>query len=141
MNSQQPEPIRQDYLNGMSFKDIARKYYIDQRTAKRYAINNLPLSELDHRTYPSILDPYEPIIRGMLEKQPIFARTIYKVLREHGYSGSYSLVNRRVQQIIQENASAGLYPAGQSRSKKISERQVSIMQKMTEEDEHAAYRI
>ena len=92
MNSQQPEPIRQDYLNGMSFKDIARKYYIDQRTAKRYALNNLPLCELDHRTYPSILDPYEPIIRGMLEKQPVFARTIYKVLREHGYSGSYSLV-------------------------------------------------
>ena len=36
--------IRRDYLDGMTYKDIAGKYYIDQRTAKRYVEKNLPLS-------------------------------------------------------------------------------------------------
>lgn len=41
------QPIRQDFLNGMSFTAIRKKYSIDPRTAKGYAINNLPLEELD----------------------------------------------------------------------------------------------
>lgn len=45
------QPIRQDFLNGMSFTAIRKKYSIDSRTAKGYAINNLPLEELDKRPF------------------------------------------------------------------------------------------
>lgn len=99
---EKPEQIRSDYLNGMTYKAIAEKYQIDQRTAKRYVEQNLPLSQLEHRPYTSILDPYEPMIRSMLADGPVFAKTIYRKLREAGYPGGYTIVNRRVQQIIRE---------------------------------------
>ena len=135
------EQIRRDYLNGMTYKEIAKKYYIDQRTAKRYAENNLPLSELERRTYASILDPYEPFLRSMLAEGPVFAKTIYRTLKENGYTGSYSLVNRRVQQIIRENEASGIYPPDSPRSRTFSERQISITEQIREEEEHAASRI
>ena len=134
------EQIRRDYLNGMTYKEIAKKYYIDQRTAKRYADHNLPLSELEHRSYPSILDPYEPFIRSILQTGPVFAKTIYKALRENGYNGSYTLVNRRVQQIIRENEAAGLYPPDVPRSKNISTKSISITERIRKENEYAARR-
>ena len=62
-----PSQIRLDYLGGMTYRAIAEKYQIDQRTARRYVQNNLPLSEYEHRTYPSALDPYKPLIRKWLE--------------------------------------------------------------------------
>ena len=49
-------PIRLDRLSGMRYTQIARKYRIDPRTAKRYAEKNLPLDELEHRPFPSVLD-------------------------------------------------------------------------------------
>ena len=60
------EQIRLDYLNGMTYKAIAKKYMIDQRTAKRYVEENLPLCQLEHRPYASKLDPYESFIRKTL---------------------------------------------------------------------------
>ena len=137
----QTEQIRRDYLDGMTYRNIARKYYIDQRTAKRYAENNLPLSELEHRTYASILDPYEPVLRSMLAKGPVFAKTIYRTLKEKGYTGSYSLVNRRVQQIIRENEAAGIYPPDSPRTRTFSEKRVSITEQIREEEAYAASRI
>ena len=63
-----PSQIRLDYLGGMTYRAIAEKYRIDPRTARRYVQNNLPLSEYEHRTYPSALDPYKPLIRKWLEE-------------------------------------------------------------------------
>ena len=48
MNKEIPQPIRQDFLNGMSFTAIGRKYSIDPRTAKRHVINNLPFKVLEY---------------------------------------------------------------------------------------------
>ena len=136
-----PEQIRRDYLDGMTYKDIAKKYYIDQRTAKRYVENNLPLSELEHRTYHSMLDPYEPFMRSILADGPVFAKTVYLTLREKGYQGGYSLVNRRVQQIIRENEAAGIYPPDSPRTRSFSEKRASITEQIREEEAYAASRI
>ena len=138
------EQIRSDYLNGMTFKAIAQKYQIDQRTAKRYAEQNLPLSQLEHRPYTSILDPYEPAIRNMLANGPVYAKTIYRKLREEGYSGGYTIVNRRVRQIIQENESAGLYQTNSPKAEKLSseENYISpIADRIREENDYVRSRI
>ena len=113
---QKPEAIRQDHLNGMTYRAIAEKYQIDQRTAKRYADGNLPLSQLENRPFPSLLDSYESLIRARLEQGPVFASVIYRELKEQGYPGGYGIVNRRVQQIILENEAAGLYPPDTKRT-------------------------
>lgn len=143
MNKQaEAEPIRRDYLDGMTYKAIAEKYFIDQRTAKRYVEQNLPLSELEHRTYSSILDPYEPFIRDALASGPVFSMTIYKILREKGYKGGYTLVNRRVQQIIRENEASGLYPPDSPRSRTIqNKKSITITERIREEEHYAAGRV
>ena len=77
------QPIRQDFLNGMSFTAIGKKYSVDPRTAKRYAINNLPLEELDKRPFSSVLDPYKDQIDRWLLNGPIFSQTIHDRLIEY----------------------------------------------------------
>lgn len=134
--SDQIHPIRLDRLRGMTYTAIAEKYGIDQRTAKRYAEQNLPLSELEHRPFFSILDEYEPVIRLMLRDGPVFARTVYARLRELGYTGGYTIVNRRVQQIISENDSLGLYPADARRTRNIPPA-LTLAQRIQEEKQHA----
>lgn len=97
-----PHPIRQDFLNGMSFAAIGRKYYIDPRTAKRYVINNLPLEELEKRSFSSVLDPYKDQIDRWLLNGPVFSRTIHDRLIECGCKCGYTIVNDYVQKKILE---------------------------------------
>ena len=129
-------PIRMDRLRGMTYKAIAAKYGIDQRTAKRYAEQNLPLAQLDHRPYYSVLDEYEPVIRLMLRDGPVFARTVFARLRELGYTGGYTIVNRKVQQIIRENESLGLYPADTRRTHRAPAA-LPLTQRIKEEQQYA----
>ena len=130
-------PIRMDHLRGMTYKAIAEKYGIDQRTAKRYADGNLPSDELLHRPALSILDAYDAEIRSLLRAGPVFSREIYRYLRSIGYEGGYTIVNRKVQQIIHENESAGLYPKDQKRCR-IAPEQLSLAERIREEKCHAA---
>ena len=102
-------PIRQDYLSGMSFVSIGEKYRIDQRTAKRYAILNLPLEYLDNRPFPSVLDPYKESIDHWLLKGRIFATTIHDRLIEEGCKCGYTIVNDYVRSKIDEYEKAGIY--------------------------------
>ena len=133
-----PNKIRQDYLNGMTYKSIAEKYHIDQRTAKRYVRENLPLSEYEHRSYTSALDPYKPLIRAWLSQGPVYASVIRNWLLEQGYSGSYTIVNRYVQSVIREYEEAGIYPMDVKRSRKAPLQ--TIDKKIKEEKAHAAYK-
>ena len=133
-----PSQIRLDYLGGMTYRAIAEKYRIDSRTARRYVQNNLPLSEYEHRTYPSTLDPYKPLIRKWLENGPVFTTAIFDWLTEQGYKGSYGIVNRFVQSVIRENEKAGLYPRGARKSRDLPP--MSIDEKIRKEKENAAYK-
>ena len=102
-------PIRQDYLSGMSFVAIGEKYAIDQRTAKRYAIHNLPLEHLDNRPFTSVLDPYKESIDFWLLKGRIFASIIHDRLIEQGCECGYTIVNDYVRSKIDEYEKAGIY--------------------------------
>ncbi len=86
-------PIRRDRLSGMRYTQIARKYRIDPRTAKRYAEKNLPLDELEHRPFPSVLDPYKPTIERWLAAEPLAARTVWNRLLAMGCRCGYTIVN------------------------------------------------
>ena len=102
-------PIRQDYLAGMSFTAIGEKYAIDPRTAKRYALNNLPLEHLDCRPFSSILDPYKSLIDQWLLNGRIFATLIHDRLVERGCKCSYTIVNDYVRIKIAEYEKTGIY--------------------------------
>jgi len=102
-------PIRHDYLSGMSFSAIGEKYDIDPRTAKRYALNNLPLEHLDNRPFSSVLDPYKKLIDSWLVNGRIFATTIHDRLAELGCMCSYTTVNDYVRRKIDEYEESGVY--------------------------------
>ena len=137
-NDGPPNPLRQDYLNGMTYKAIAEKYKIDQRTARRYVLQNLPLSEYEHRSYSSALDPYKPLICEWLKNGPVFTTSIFDWLIEQGYCGAYSTVNRFVQSVILENERAGLYPADVKKTRALPT--LSIDEKIRKEKKNAPYR-
>lgn len=103
------QPIRQDFLNGMSFAAIGKKYSIDPRTAKRYVINNLPLEELDRRPFSSVLDPFKDQIDRWLLNGPIFSRTIHDRLIECGCKCGYTIVNDYIRQKLLEYEKSGIY--------------------------------
>jgi len=102
-------PIRQDYLDGMSFAAIGEKYAIDPRTAKRYVLNNLPLEHLDARPFSSVLDPYKNQIDQWLLNGRIFATLIHDRLVERGCRCSYTIVNDYVRKKISEYEKMGVY--------------------------------
>ena len=61
--------IRNDRQKGLSYTEIARKYHIDPRTAKKYAESETkPVYNLSNPK-PSKLDPYKEQIRLWLECQ------------------------------------------------------------------------
>ena len=65
--------IRSDRQRGLSYTEIARKYNIDPRTAKKYAQSETrPLYSLS-AAKPSKLDPYKEQIAIWLEEAPYSA--------------------------------------------------------------------
>jgi len=102
-------PIKRDYLSGMSFVAIGKKYKIDPRTAKRHAINNLPLEHLENRPFSSILDPYKEMIDQWLLNGRVFATTIHDRLTELGCTCGYTIVNDYVRTKIYEYEETGIY--------------------------------
>lgn len=103
-----PEKLRQEHLQGMTYKALAEKYYIDQRTAKRYVQLNLPLSELDHRAYISILDPFKPLIDSWILDGHQKYKPLYEMLKAKGYEGSYHLMYRYARSKEEEFQKASL---------------------------------
>ena len=88
--------IRSDRQKGLSYTEIARKYHIDPRTAKRYAESDTrPVYSL---TEPktSKLDPYKEQIDVWLEEAPYSATRILEKIKEQGFPGEYSIVKHYV---------------------------------------------
>lgn len=142
-----PEQLRREHMMGMTFKAIAEKHYMDQRTAKRYVEMNLPLSELEHRSYTSKLDPYKPFIDDEIQKEGWKYKPLYDSLKENGYTGSYHLLYRYVRKRIIELEEINL-PAAEPQTP--SEDMISavtvpadpctIEERIRKEKEHAANR-
>lgn len=88
--------IRSDRQKGMSYTEIARKYHIDPRTAKKYAQSDTrPVYNLTD-SKPSKLDPYKEQIMIWLEEAPYSAQRIWEKLEEHGFDGGYSVAKQYV---------------------------------------------
>jgi transposase len=88
--------IRSDRQKGLSYTEIARKYHIDPRTAKRYAESDTrPVYSL---TEPktSKLDPYKEQIDVWLEEAPYSATRILEKIKEQGFPGEYTVVKNYV---------------------------------------------
>lgn len=136
---EQIEEIRRNWLAGMTYKAIAEKYQIDQRTAKRYVEGNLPLRNLEQRPYASMLDRYDPLIRAALAEKPVSAQAVYRMLQQEGYRGGYTIVIRRVRRIIEENELSGRYPPDAPRSRQLPDKE-TLLQRIREEQNHAASR-
>ena len=80
----------------MSYTELARKYNLDPRTAKRYAeSDSRPVYELT-RSKPSKLDAYKHQIDVWLEEAPYSAVVILEKLVEIGFEGKYSIVKEYV---------------------------------------------
>lgn len=90
--------LTREYQSGLTYKAIAEKHYIDQRTAKRYVQLNLSLEEYEHRPYSSILDPYKEQIRQAIEPGDYSVKEIFEDLKQKGYTGSYSLLYRFIRE-------------------------------------------
>ena len=91
--------LRMEYLKGATYKALAEKYQIDQRTARRYVQLNLPFEEYEHRPYKSVLTAHKHFIRKWVLEEGASSACIHRRLLEAGCQCSYSLVNRFVQQI------------------------------------------
>jgi transposase len=85
--------------DGISQREIARRLGINRRTVSRLEGSCEPPR---YRRTPagSKLDPFEPIVRQVLEEWPaIKAPRMTEILREHGYEGSIDLVKRRLREL------------------------------------------
>ena len=88
--------IRSDRKKGMTYTEIAKKYNIDPRTAKKYAESDTkPIYNLTDPK-PSILDEYTAQVDIWLEEAPYSAVRIHEKLKELGFMGGYSIVKRHV---------------------------------------------
>ncbi len=92
--------VRALVADGVSEREIARRLGINRRTVARMARSNEPPC---YRRAPvaSKLDPFEPVLRRLLEEWPqIRAPRATELLRdEYGYDGSVDLVKRRLREL------------------------------------------
>jgi len=119
--------IKKDHLNGMSYAAIGRKYSIDQRTARRYVLLNLPLSDYEKRPFESKLDPYKETIDEWLSRGSAYAATIHRRLAEEGCECGYTIVNDYVRQRLRE-----MSVPGKSRMP-VTEQELTISEKAEQE--------
>jgi transposase len=88
--------IRADSKKGLSYSEIARKYNIDPRTAKKYASSSVRPDYTLTAPKPSKLDAYKQQVDIWLEEAPYSAVRILEKLTEHGFDGKYSIVKEYV---------------------------------------------
>jgi transposase len=92
--------VRALVADGVSEREIARRLGINRRTVARLARSEEPPR---YRRAPaaSKLDPFEPLLRCVLEEWPqIKAPRATELLRdEYGYDGSVDLVKRRLREL------------------------------------------
>ena len=92
--------VRALVADGISEREIARRLGINRRTVARLARSEEPPR---YRRAPAVskLDPFEPVLRWVLEDWPqIKAPRATELLRdEYGYDGSVDLVKRRLREL------------------------------------------
>ncbi len=88
--------IRNDRKKGLSYTEIARKYHIDPRTAKKYAESETKLAYELSAPKPSKLDAYKNLIDAWFDEAPYSAVRIHEKLTEQGCACKYTIVREYV---------------------------------------------
>jgi len=88
------------YINdyGLKYRQAAEKLQLDQRTVARWANQD---KYLPRKITPkkSKLDPYKEEILSMLEKHPYTASQIFQKIKENGFNGGITIVEKYVRKI------------------------------------------
>jgi len=112
--------VRALAADGVSQREIAARLGMNRRTVKRLVEADAPPR---YRRVPagSMLDPLEPVIRGLMEEwSDIKAPRVTEVLRDdYGYAGSVDLVKKRM---------AALRPRGGRAAQRTGYRPGQVMQ-------------
>jgi transposase len=79
---------------GFTPTEIARRVPCDPRTVRRYLADpSLHGKPVTRQKRGSLLDPFRPLVAEWLKEDPAYqAMTLYRRLRQAGYSGGYTLV-------------------------------------------------
>lgn len=89
--------IRNDKLKGLSYVNIAKKYNIDRRTAKKYAEENKKPTYFYKNPRKREIDNYISYIDELLGDAPYSAVRIKELIEEHyGASISYTAIQQHV---------------------------------------------
>lgn len=88
--------IRSDRQKGRSYVELGKKYYMDPRTAKRYAHSPQKPAYTLTQPKPTKLDAYKQQTDQWLEEAPYSAVRILEKLQEQGFDGKYSIVREYV---------------------------------------------
>src|SRR5882724_125680 len=91
---------RAHFVDGLRIKAIARQFHHSRRKIRQILTVAEPKPYLRLNPPPSVLDPFKPIIDGILQadeevprKQRHTVAKLYRRLRqEHGYAGGYDRV-------------------------------------------------
>ncbi len=101
--------IRAEWIRGMNYAQIARKHRIDPRTAKRYAVGNLSLEELGHRSR-SMLDPYRQVIGLWMSEHDIsIAKIQRRLCYRCGVKCGYMTVSNYVDKLRKAGILSGIF--------------------------------
>jgi len=96
--------IKSLHRDGLSCREIATRLGIDRRTVKRHLERpDLPSYERQVRA-TSKLAAYAPVVKSFVAEDHYKATWIYDKLKQQGYTGSYDLVRRQVQQLRKEQS-------------------------------------
>jgi transposase len=90
------------HRQGFSKRYIAKKLGIHRNTVTRYLNLQTAPGYTKHKAKASILDPYKPLIRNLLEQDDYRATWILDRIQAAGYSGSYDTLKRFVRKIKQQ---------------------------------------
>lgn len=88
--------IRSDYKKGMSFTELGRKYNLDPRTAKKYALAEEKPAYVLSKPKRSKLDPFKKQIDMWMDEAPYSAVLIHEKLLAAGCECKYTIVREYV---------------------------------------------
>ena len=78
---------------GLSISEISRGLGISRTTVRRY-LKSGKLLQYHRDPAGSMIEPFLPLVREMIDQHNLSAVRIYEELRKKGFQGSYSLVKQ-----------------------------------------------